>query len=248
METIHSLGTTRYHSRLAAGKHRATEGQVCGMELLSLIQGQEFSDTPDQIRCWDLRPLNDIQVPDTVRWEVMEPVLYAYQGSMDWTIDRQLAVGRALVVGLVRELIALLPGLTQQVREACLNARTPQEALRAAEAAATTMMPTMWATMAAFAACIAVAAADCADAAAAAARLKEAALAASEAAKAASESAWWAANETAMAACEAAWIVCRASDVAAKAAREQVFRTACRVWVAAAAAGAPEASTAREQT
>ena len=120
---------------LSAGAHMP-DHQGCALEYLSVARGLEWTDDPASVRCWDLRPLNDIPVSDRLRTELLMPVLRAYDGSMDWPLDRQQAVAERLVVLTVQRIVAELPSLSSEMRRQCTEAATLKLAEAAAVAAA----------------------------------------------------------------------------------------------------------------
>ena len=132
---IQELLTSRFEGKLFPGKHRPGSTVCCALELLSVHRGIPWTDSPSAVRCFDLRPLNDIPVGPVTRAGLMLPVLVAYDGSRDWEPERQRAVAERLVILTVNRLIGDLPGLPADIREACRAARDVPEAEAAAKAA-----------------------------------------------------------------------------------------------------------------
>ena len=102
---------------LKSGKHSAESGECCALELLAEDMGLGHTDSPSDTRTWDLRALNDMNVPDDVRTEHLLPVLAAYAGSMDWPIERQREVSEKVMIGIFCKIIAKYidePKLKQQ--------------------------------------------------------------------------------------------------------------------------------------
>ena len=91
---------------LKAGKHTAESGEVCGLELLAEDMGLGHTDSPVDTHTWDLRRLNDMNVPDDVRTEHLLPVLAAYAGSADWSLERQREVSERILLEIFRKVIS----------------------------------------------------------------------------------------------------------------------------------------------
>jgi hypothetical protein len=135
LETLENLLATRFHGVLKIGRHEAN-GECCALELLSVAQGLEWTDDPEVVRTFDLRPLNDIHVTNAVRTQHLLPVVTAYAGSLDWPLAVQRRVVNRLLVETVRQLLSNLPNLTEAVRAQCINASTAADARLAAAAVA----------------------------------------------------------------------------------------------------------------
>ena len=126
----------RFHGVLTQGQHPDPEdSHACALELLSVVQGKPWTDDPETVRTFDVRALNDLEVPDAVRTTHFLPVLAAYAGSLDWPLERQQRVVARLVILTVQRLIAELPSLPEDLRSRCRRAATVEEARAAAEAA-----------------------------------------------------------------------------------------------------------------
>ena len=134
-ETFRAFIDRRFTGVLLAGSHRA-DGEACVLEALSAYQGQTWSDDPTAVGCWDLRPLNDIDVAPEVRLEWMVRLAEAYAGAPSWPVELQCAVAERLVILTVQRLVSTLPGLPQILRDACRDASTAEAAEAAAGAAA----------------------------------------------------------------------------------------------------------------
>ena len=221
---------------LSAGAHQP-DGHACALEYLSVARGIPWTDQPETVRCWDIRPINDIPVSDALRTTHLLPLLRAYDGSMDWPIARQISVVEKIIIATVNHIIAELQYLPEDLRAPCRVAATVAQAGAAARAA----------TDAADAA--ARGAADAADAAARAARATadaaSAARATADAASAAARAATLAAagaaagaaaaRAAARAARAAADAAARAADAASAAARagatDNLFIQVCAIWL-----------------
>jgi hypothetical protein len=210
LETLENLLTTHFHGELRVGRHEKNE-ECCALELLSVAQGLEWTDDPEAVRTFDLRPLNDIPVNNAVRTQHLLPVVAAYAGSLDWPLDRQQKVVNHLLIETVRQLLSNLPNLTEAVRAQCINASTVGEARLAVAAVA--IAEVAW---------LVEAVAEVAAAAAAVARVTVAV--ASAMAEAAAEREWSVSPEAAVA---------RAAKEAVAEARAAVFIAACEIWMEA---------------
>jgi len=127
----------RFAGRLEQGSH-TPDSLACGLEAYSQAIGEAWTDDPVRLRMWDIRPLNDIPVSQSICTRHIVPVIIAYQGSRDWSGARQRRVATRLVILTVNRLISHLPGLPAEVRQQCRAADTLAlaGAAGAAEAAA----------------------------------------------------------------------------------------------------------------
>jgi len=221
-------------------------GRANGMELLSVFRGLPWTSSPDDVHCLDLSPLSKIQVSPESRTKHLLPVLAAFDGSLDWPIQRKQRLAERLAVLTVQRLVAELPGLPESSRKLCREARTLPEAAAAATAASeqaqsasgadTRESPAsaLWAAKAAKAASVALAK-TAAESAASAAYVALAQRAMQESAKSV--------KSAVLAAAEAARTAAAAESKAAKAgptiqssqpARDRIFRAACALWLEAA--------------
>lgn len=112
------------------------EGRACINELANYCAtGDDYlpgdwDDCPS--KSWDLRKLNDIEgVSDKLRAARLMPLYVQYQDAMVWSIERQSATAKHIVVETVRRIIALLPGLSDAARQRC-HAVTDLDTARAA--------------------------------------------------------------------------------------------------------------------
>ena len=113
----------RFAGRLEQGPH-TPDSLACGLEAYSQAIGEAWTDDPVRLRMWDIRPLNDIPVSQSIRTRHIVPVIIAYQGSRDWSGARQRRVATRLVILTVNRLISHLPGLPAEVRQQCRAADT----------------------------------------------------------------------------------------------------------------------------
>jgi len=241
----------RFGGVLRHGSHKP-DGEACALEAESIARGREWSDDP--VTMPDLRPLNDGPwSSDQARTDALVPVVEALWDWAEWPEARRLAWVEGVVIETVRQIIAELPELTDDVRARCRAVRTLDDAAKAAEAAAKAAAAAAeaaeaaaeaaaWAAAKAAAAKAAAAKAEAAKAEAA--KAAKAAAAKAAAAKAAAAWAWAAAAEAeaakaAAAAAKAAWAAAWAAAAKA-AAGDTVLQTACRIWIEAARQAAPE--------
>ncbi len=225
----------KFGGNLKFGSHTEEEGECCGLELEALCQSIPITDNPQKVRMFDLRPINDIVVPDDIRTQHLLPVIAAYAGSLDWPIERQKEVVSKIVIGTVNRIISQLPSIGKTAKNLCLQAITLStltvavHAVHAYDAAAAAAYDAAAAasyavhTATAYAVHAAAATAYAVHNAEAAAYAVHAAAAAEAAEAAAAAAAAYAAAEAAAYAVHAA--------AAAEAARISVFTTACEVWL-----------------
>lgn len=123
LRRLRSILKTRFGGLIKAGKH-TEDGECCVLELVSVAKGLPWTDDPQAVRSFDLRPLNDIPVSDELRAEWMPRLIVAYDGSLDWPDERRKEVAGKIVIGVVQKIIAELPSLPDAVREQCRKAST----------------------------------------------------------------------------------------------------------------------------
>lgn len=116
---------------LFAGSH-PPDGKVCALEAWSQYCQREWTGQPATLGTWDLRPINDIDVPESVRTPALCRLVEAYAGCREWPRERQTAVAERLVLLTVQRLISELEGLPPEVAASCREARTLQQAAAAA--------------------------------------------------------------------------------------------------------------------
>jgi len=245
-ERLQCLLEKQFGGLLQESANPEGSGRVNGMELLSVARGVPWTSSPDQVHCFDLSPLYKIQVSPETRTQHFLPVLAAYDGSLDWPIQRKQRVAERLAILTVQRLVSELPGVPEPCRKACRDARTLAEAAAAATAASAeahsgpgtdareSPASALWAAKAAKAASVALAK-TAAESAASAAYVALAQRAMQESAKSV--------KSAVLAAAEAARTAAAAEVKAAKGAaagqtslgaRERIFRMACAAWVEAA--------------
>jgi len=245
-ERLQCLLDKQFGGVLRESANAEGNGRANGMELLSVARGLPWTASPDQVRCFDLSPLNKIQVSPETRAKYLLPVLTAYDGSLDWPIQRKQRVAERLALLTVQRVVSELPGLPQSCREICREARTLAEAAAAAATASAEAQSAsgiearespasaLWAAKAAKAASVALTK-TAAESAASAAYVALAQRAMQESAKSV--------KSAVLAAAEAARTAASAEAKAAKAAtstessqpaRDRVFRIACWAWIEAA--------------
>ena len=185
MSTVIELRKTleRFGGKLKKGAHfSAATGACCALELEAVCRGQAWTDLPEKVKMFDLRPINDMNVDDDLRTLHLLPVIEAYAGSLEWSQERQRHVAEKLVILTVQRIISQLSKLPDAVRQQCRGVSTLREAEAAAWAA--------WDAEAAWAAKADVVAVKAAKAAAKAAKAAEAATKAAWAAEAAAWASW----------------------------------------------------------
>ena len=136
---------------LYRGAHQVGTKEFCVLEFRRAVLHQSHSDTPDDFL--DLRALNDAPwSSDTVRTTHLLPVLAALWDWPTWDIKIQRDWATRVALETVRQLVAELPGLPDDMRVRCRNATNLAEARAAAveatkeaEAAACAAEATGWA-------------------------------------------------------------------------------------------------------
>ena len=132
---LQKLLDKRFGGLLASGSHEP-DGAACALELLSQARGGDWSDKPSLVRCFDLRPLNDAFTSSLERTKYVLPVAAAYDGSLDWPVERQRKVIEQIIILTVQRVISELPSLPAKTRADCRRANTLPEARTAAAEAA----------------------------------------------------------------------------------------------------------------
>jgi hypothetical protein len=209
MKTMTRVLNERFGGLLSFGPH-LEGGEGCINEVGSAAKGLPWTDSPAILRCWDFRSINDMNVSREVRAKYLPKVFVAYDGSMDWPLERQLAVSRKLVILTIQRLIAEIPGLSEAAREQCRQANTLEQAARAVRAAE--VVVTAWEVVK---------------------TTKEAVRMAREASRAVTGKA--VAVKTAKLAVKTAKLAAvAAGSMAAVAATEEIFIQVCEIWLEAA--------------
>lgn len=93
---------SRFGGALCSGKGLAREGRACVLQLESVARGLPWSDDPALVRCFDLRPLNDMDASGGLRARKMSALLARYSGSLDWPRGARRAVLRSALLDLLR--------------------------------------------------------------------------------------------------------------------------------------------------
>ena len=127
---------TRFNRVIKSGSHCDASHECCILELYSIVLNKSWTDDPNILRIFDIRRINDIDVSDSLRTEWMLKLLCAYEGSLDWPVEKQKEVISKIVILTVNRVISKLPGLDEKTRVACISAKTLEEARAAAYAAA----------------------------------------------------------------------------------------------------------------
>lgn len=101
---------------LRSGSH--SEGrEFCALEFKHKVLGHPWSDTPDGP---DYRPLNDARwSSDAARTAGLLPVMVALWDWPEWSEARQTQWWDEVVVETVKQIIAGLPGLSEELRDRC---------------------------------------------------------------------------------------------------------------------------------
>ncbi len=246
-ERLQCLLDKQFGGVLRDSVHPEGSGRANAMELLSVFRGIPWTASPEEVHCFDLSPLNKIPVSPETRTKHLMPVLAAFEGSLDWPIQRKQRTAERLALLTVQRVVAGLPGLPDSCRILCREARTLAEAAAAAAAASAEAQSAagsesrespasaLWAAKAAKAASVALAK-TAADSAATAATVALALRAMQESAKSV-KSAVLAAAEAARTAASAEAKAAKAVPTVASAqpARDRVFGLACALFVEAAA-------------
>ena len=244
-ERLQCILDKQFGGVLRDSAHPPGSGQANAMELLSVYRGAPWSGSPEDVHCFDLSPLNKIAVSPEIRTKHLMPVLAAFDGSLDWPIQRKQRLAERLALLTVQRIVAALPGLPESTRRLCREARNLFEAAAAAgnasaaaqSAAGSEMRESpasaLWAAKAARAASVALAK-TAADAAASAATVALALRAMQESAKSV-KAAVLAAGEAARTAASAESKAAKASPSApsAQPARDRVFALACALFIEA---------------
>ena len=134
---------------LHAGTHFARYGEpdcpLCIMEAHAaclVAQGlrETITDDPEELGRPDYRPLNDAAWSSSeARTQHMIRLHAAYDGWADWSCERRSTVIDRIVIETVRQIIAALPGLPDEVRDLCRLASDRTTAYDAAASAWTTL-------------------------------------------------------------------------------------------------------------
>jgi hypothetical protein len=110
-DDLQELVINRFGGMIDRG-HHPENGKACALELRSVALGIPWTDNPELTRDWELRHINDMNVPGQVRAKHFLPVIAAYGGALDWHRDRQIAVVSRLLVLTFSRMLPLLPSLS----------------------------------------------------------------------------------------------------------------------------------------
>src|SRR5690349_17608843 len=134
LRTLETKLATMDDGLLRHGSH-APGRKFCALEFESQVRGREWSDRP--ITLPDLRPLNDaFGRNDKLRTHWMLRVMAALWDWSEWSEQKRQRWAERVAVETVRQIIAELPGLSDEIRKQCRAARTLLAAARAAAEAA----------------------------------------------------------------------------------------------------------------
>jgi hypothetical protein len=111
--TLEALRGTLKGRWLSRGNHSINNVPgcpICGMELLSIVWPgwtKDFlTDDPFDLSTWDFRNLNDAAPDDQTR-EAILPVIAAYAGCLEWPAPKQYRVLERLVAETMRRVLGL---------------------------------------------------------------------------------------------------------------------------------------------
>jgi len=122
---------------LKPGRHNSPAMGCCLHELASVCLDIDWTDDPDEIRCIDLRPLNDADwSTDELRTEWMLIVYSVWEHSLDWPPNILARRAKQVVLDVVRQIISELPDTAQESADAAARAAADAAAAYAADAAA----------------------------------------------------------------------------------------------------------------
>ena len=123
LQKLRTLLRKRFGGVLESGGHEEN-GKACALELMSVYRGIPWTDKPQSVRSFDLRPLNDIAVSNEARTKHLLPVIAAYEGSLDWPVERLKRVVDRLVILTTQRIISDLPDTPKDLCEQCKSADT----------------------------------------------------------------------------------------------------------------------------
>jgi hypothetical protein len=137
VEEIQHYLDTHDDGVLMSGAHSPESRQYCALECITQLRGHEkWSDSPINAGMPDIRPINDAMwSSNTVRTQAMLPMLAAISLWKDWTDHERQQFVSAVTIRTVREVIAMLSVLPEDIRQQCKAVKTLQDAWAAAEAA-----------------------------------------------------------------------------------------------------------------
>jgi hypothetical protein len=137
MQTFQEFVKERFGGSLSRGRHDEDEGAACLIEAINAYRGRKWSDDPGDFP--DVRSINDAYGDNyAARTDAMLRLYDALAPRWgEWTNAERLEwIGR-VIVRTVREIIADLPDLPEDIRERLRAAGTLAEAARATAAAMT---------------------------------------------------------------------------------------------------------------
>jgi len=124
LEQLQQLLDTRFGGVIERCDHDLKTKRCCGLELLSAYRHIIWTDSPELVRSFDFRRLNDMAIPDRTRTKHLLPVLAAYDGCLDWDKSTQLQCVQQVWIETMRQIIPDIEGLSDQQRQSCLQCQT----------------------------------------------------------------------------------------------------------------------------
>ncbi len=134
LEQLQALLNEHDDGILRHGMHK--EGrEFCALEFESKVRGRQWSDAP--ITLPDLRPINDGPwSSDTARTTALLPVMAALWDWSEWSQSRRVAWASCVALMTVQQIVSELPGLSDDIRTQCREAKDLTAAAAGAAAAA----------------------------------------------------------------------------------------------------------------
>lgn len=153
---------------LSYGSHTEEDGLFCAIECLNKVRLPHMPCFDDPSGFADIRHLNDAfgkgHEADVARTNEILPLIAELSDWHEWSSHRQVVFATELVISLVRETIAHLPGLPDDIKIQCIDTDNVGKAAKAAKAVDGTAVSSAASREAVIAAVAAVKAVEAADA------------------------------------------------------------------------------------
>src|SRR3990167_996716 len=124
---------------LSYGSHTEEDGLFCAIECLNKVRLPHMPCFDDPSGFADIRHLNDAfgkgHEADVARTNEILPLIAELSDWHEWSSHRQVVFATELVISLVRETIAHLPGLPDDIKIQCIDTDNVGKAVKAAKAA-----------------------------------------------------------------------------------------------------------------
>ncbi len=133
--TCKKILDARFNRVIEKDENEDDSYERCIQDLYNVVFNKSWIGNLNILRIFDIRRINYIDVPDSLRTEWMLKLFCAYGGSLDWPIEKQKEVVSKIAILTVNRIISKLPGSDENIKNKCISAKTLEEAESAAYSA-----------------------------------------------------------------------------------------------------------------